>query len=225
MAQSLTGQEPERLELGDSGEWVLTLQIRLWLLGFSTDWPDGTYDLRTESAVRLVQSERGLDNDGAATVAVWEAILYLEQQAAIDYYWTSPYNALDQLRHDLENPVDQAGQRSADGRYQWDGAQWQEIGGSANGRQVSADGQWEWDGTNWVATNGGGGQSNDNHGQLSEDGQWQWNGTEWIATDGGAAHGPDAGGANGGGAQAEDYRGQLSEDGQWRWDGTQWRAA
>lgn len=215
MAQSLTGQEPERLELGDSGEWVLTLQIRLWLLGYSTDWPDGTYDMRTESAVRLVQSERGLDNDGGATPAVWEAILYLEQQAAIDYYWTSPYAALDQLRYDLENPTYPVGQQSEDGRYQWDGTQWKATGGGS-GSGVSEDGQWQWDGSQWQPA------GTSDPPLLSEDGQWRWNGSDWVAADGGSTNG-DA--AHSAGDAAADYRGQLSADGQWRWDGAQWIAA
>lgn len=197
--QSLTGQEPH-LELGDTGEWVLQLQVRLYLLGIYQDWPDSTYNSATQSAVRELQSMRGLSNDGEVTQECWEAILYLEQQAAIDYYWHSPYDALAQIRYDLEHPVDHTGALSEDGQWRWDGSAWQPAQ-----HAQPADGGAGGAGQNWV-------------GHVSEDGRYRWDGSAWEAV--GSA------GASGGSARTgQDWVGHLSEDGHWRWDGHEWQAA
>jgi hypothetical protein len=217
----LTGDEPN-LQVGDSGEGVVLLQVRLYQLGYYRQMPDGTYDMTTENAVRELQSATGLDNDGQVTRETWEAIVHWEQQNGIQYQYQSPYDALSQLQYDLEHPESRSGDfpagdasLSPDGQWRWDGNDWQPAGGAAGAGstgagQLSEDGQWRWNGNDWVAADGGGaagsGSGSAGVGQLSEDGQWRWDGIQWQAA--------------GGDGQA----GQLSEDGHWRWDGTQWQA-
>jgi peptidoglycan hydrolase-like protein with peptidoglycan-binding domain len=229
---SLTGNEPEHLELGDSGEGVLLLQVRLYQLRYYRQWPDSTYNMVTENAVRELQSALGMDNTGEVTRDTWEAILHLEQQYGIQYQFVSPYDALTQLQYDLEHPADSSGDFPAgdpslsdDGQWRWNGTDWQAVegggqdgagqggqgqGGQGTGQetgQLSPDGQWRWDGYDWQpAQDGGSGEVS--AGQLSEDGRWRWDGRQWQA----------AGAGDG-------YIGQLSEDGQWRWNGSQWQAA
>jgi hypothetical protein len=223
----LTGDEPE-LHLGDSGEGVVLLQVRLYGLGIYRNVPDGTFDMATENAVRELQSTLGLDNDGEVTRATWEAIVELEMRYSIQYQAMSPYDALSQINYDLQHPEQAAGgagagqgQLSEDGQWQWDGNSWQAAAGAGGGQQggdgyagqLSEDGQWQWDGNGWQAAAGGAGQhpgggSHDSYvGQVSDDGQWQWDGTTWQT------------------ASADSHVGQLSDDGQWRWDGRQWSAA
>ena len=219
MVGELTGEEPD-LQLGDGGEGVLLLQVRLYQLRLYRQLPDSTYDMATENAVRELQSAVGADNTGEVTRETWEGIVHLEQQYGVYYQFNSPYDALAQLRYDLEHPGGASGDFPAgdaslsdDGQWRWDGNDWQPVqGGSEHGGalyagQVSDDGQWSWDGSQWQAAGGGqaGGSSD---GQLSEDGQWRWDGSQWQAAQGG-----------------DGFAGQLSEDGQWRWDGNQWHAA
>jgi peptidoglycan hydrolase-like protein with peptidoglycan-binding domain len=220
----LTGNEPD-LELGDSGEGVVLLQVRLYQLRMYRQFPDGTYDMFTENAVREFQSMAGLDNDGEVTRATWEAILHYEQQYGIQYQYVSPYDALDQLRYDLEHPAGSSGNfpggdpsLSEDGLWRWDGNDWQATGGPASqwgdsagygpggygsGGQLSPDGQSQWNGTEWVAV----AAADPYAGQVSPDGQWRWDGQDWRS------------------AQVDDYVGQLSPDGQWRWNGQEWATA
>jgi hypothetical protein len=64
-----------------------------------------------------------------------------------------------------------------------------------DGAQLSEDGKYWWDGGDWqpVPTDGGGDAPQ--QGQLSDDGQWQWDGSEWQPAEGaGAAGGADTGG-------------------------------
>ena len=227
MVGELTGDEPN-LEVGDSGEGVVLLQVRLYQLGYYRQVPDGTYDMTTENAVREFQSATGLDNDGEVTRETWEAIVHWEQQNGIQYQYQSPYDALAQLQYDLEHPESRSGDfpagdasLSPDGQWRWDGNDWQPVSGAAGAAgaaggqnsqaQLSEDGQWQWNGSDWVAAQGsgaaGGGSGQTVVGQLSEDGQWRWDGNDWQA------------------AAGDGYVGQLSEDGQWRWDGYQWQAA
>lgn len=213
----LTGDEPD-LKLGDSGEGVMLLQVRLYALGMYQNVPDGTFDLLTENAVRDLQSSLGQDNTGEVSRATWESVVYWEQQYEVPYQYQSPYDALEQIQYDLANPSTASGQypiaygtSSEDGQWQWDGTSWQPAGagqgGNAYAGQLSADGQWQWDGTDWQPA-GGGGQPSDSHvGQLSEDGQWRWDGSAWQSRD------------------SDSYAGQLSDDGHWRWDGRQWQVA
>ncbi len=218
MVSQLRGDEP-RLELGDSGESVQELQYRLYRLGYYRQFPDGTYDMATENAVRELQSSLGQDNDGMVTTETWEAIVHWEQQSSLDYQFPSPSDAIDQLRYDLDHP--QQNEVSPDGQWQWNGTEWVAAGsaaaaggatGGAPAGQLSEDGQWQWNGSEWVAAAATAetGQHSGNHsdtGQLSEDGQWRWTGSAWVA------------------ATAQDGDGQLSADGYWRWNGTEWVAA
>ncbi len=214
---SLTGEEPD-LQLGDTGEGVMLLQVRLYGLGLFPDTPDGTYSTPTETAVRQLQSMFGLDNDGTVTRVVWEAILRQEQNVGINYQYQSPYDALTQLVYDRQQAEQQAGQLSDDGQWRWDGSGWQPAGAAAaveNGvGQLSGDGQWRWDGYDWQpatrtaadapASGGAGGSGTEQ--VLSADGQWRWDGQEWQP-----AGAPDA------------HVGLVSDDGQWRWDGYSWQ--
>jgi peptidoglycan hydrolase-like protein with peptidoglycan-binding domain len=169
VVSELTGREPD-LALGDSGEGVVLLQVRLYWLGLYRQIPDGTFDMVTESAVRELQSSCGQDNTGEVTRATWEAIVYWERQYGIDYQYHSPYDALAQLTADRaradayaadqyaadQYAADQyarAGQYSDDGRWWWDGYQWQAVGEQAAGHEylgvLSDDGRWRWDGSQW----------------------------------------------------------------------------
>jgi hypothetical protein len=58
--------------------------------------------------------------------------------------------------------VPDGAQRSEDGKYWWDGNDWQpvpedEAGGSTEVGQLSEDGQWQWDGSQWQPADGAGG--------------------------------------------------------------------
>lgn len=50
-----------------------------------------------------------------------------------------------------------------------------------DGAQLSEDGKYWWDGSDWqpVPEDGGGAEE----GQLSEDGQWKWDGSQWQPVD------------------------------------------
>jgi len=65
-----------------------------------------------------------------------------------------------------------------------------------DGAQLSEDGKYWWDGADWqpVPTDGGGDAPQ--QGQLSDDGQWQWDGSQWQPADG--AGGGNGGGGGGG---------------------------
>jgi hypothetical protein len=233
VVSELSGDEPD-LQVGDSGEGVMLLQVRLYGLGMLQSVPDGTFNMETENAVRELQSARGLDNSGEVNWDTWEAIVYLEQQYGIQYQYQSPYDALSQIWYDREHPNEggeygragQAGYGEQSGQYGQGGYASQDDPNAPQGYagQLSEDGQWRWDGADWqpahaggdaYASSGGSGQHSSHVGQLSEDGQWRWDGADWQAA--------SAGGS--GGAGGSDYVGQLSEDGNWRWDGTQWGAA
>jgi hypothetical protein len=219
---TLTGDEPD-LELGASGEWVIMLQVRLYGLRIYQDFPDGTFGMSTENAVRDLQTQLGQSPTGVVDRETWEMLVHQEQQVGIQYQFQSPYDALAQLRYDLEH----GGQRDGWGNHfegdQPAGAQ----GGSPQHGEFSPDGQWQWDGSDWQAAAGQGGSAaagaSQYVGQLSDDGQWQWNGSDWQAADG-----HDAGSGTSGSdtyAANSQYAGQLSDDGQWRWDGAQWQSA
>jgi hypothetical protein len=61
-----------------------------------------------------------------------------------------------------------------------------------DGAQVSDDGKYWWDGSDWQPVPEDGGATE--VGQLSDDGQWQWDGSEWqpASGDGGGAGLKDA---------------------------------
>jgi hypothetical protein len=219
---SLTGDEPD-LELGASGEGVVLLQVRLYGLHIG---------MSTENAVRELQSQLGLDNDGVVNRETWEAILHQEQQVGIQYQYMSPYDALDQLLYDMQH----GGQRDGWGNVDPDGQRFDTSGnqvathegqdGSHQPGQLSPDGQWRWDGSDWQAADGHGGSGSggsavgsEHVGKLSDDGQWRWDGSDWQAADGQHAGASDSYASN------SEHVGKLSDDGQWRWDGGQWQAA
>lgn len=200
----MSDDDPE-LRLGDDGEGVLQLQVRLFALGILREVPDSTFNMVTENAVRELQSRLGLQNDGIVTAPIWDAIRYLEQQAAIQYRYLSPYDALTQINYDLAHP-EQGGPYSHFSPY---AAAEPDTGGYAQyAGQLSEDGLWRWDGYAWQPA-----QPDPNVGRLSDDGLWRWDGVTWQPTDGG------------GDDRTDGYVGQLSPDGLWRWDGSQWQAA
>jgi len=67
--------------------------------------------------------------------------------------------------------VPDGAQLSEDGKYWWDGADWQPVpedgndnsndGGSTEVGQLSEDGQWKWDGSQWQAVDGADGDGGD----------------------------------------------------------------
>lgn len=217
---ALTGSEPD-LQLGDSGESVMLLQVRLYGLGILRDFPDGAFTLSTENAVRQLQAQVGLDNDGVVGEATWQAVQHQESQLGIQYQWDSPYDALSQMRYDVQNPL------SASGHFGVLGGQPGQYTPASQGglydpqnayTEISEDGQWRWDGYDWQPTEGStisadavaygyvAANVEPNtaaYGVLSDDGQWRWDGYEWQSVSSPA--------------------GQLSEDGQWRWDGYDWQ--
>lgn len=196
MVSQLRGDEPP-LQLGDSGDGVRELQFRLYRLGLYRQFPDGTYDMVTENAVRELQSSYGQDNTGEVTADTWAAIVHWEQQSSLDYQYPSPMDALDQLRYDLDHPA------TGDGQWAWDGREWVAASGTgaeARVGDVSPDGQWRWDGRDWVA-------AASVPAEFSPDGAWRWDGAQWVA------------------ATAQDHVGRLSPDGYWRWDGSDWVVA
>lgn len=225
---SLTGEEPD-LELGATGEWVVLLQVRLYGLRLLREVPDQTFGSTTEQAVRELQNMLGISATGEVNRETWEALLHAENQLNIQYRYTSPYDALDQIVYDLQHGVQRdgsgnviqedsseyAGRLSDDGQYRWDGYHWQPVADGGQSAysdlgQLSDDGRYRWDGTDWQPVSASGGQVGDSYvGQVSDDGQYRWDGSTWQSTQTGGS----------------DYVGQLSDDGLWRWDGYQWQAA
>jgi hypothetical protein len=223
----LTGSEPD-LKSGDTGEGVVLLQVRLFGLGLLHYVPDGTFNQGVEDAVRELQSSLGQDNTGDVTRETWEGILYLEQQAGINYQYMSPYDAVSQINYDMEHPEDggpyswaSPHRAAGTGEYGYDQyGQQQDNQYAQYAGQLSEDGQWRFDGNTWQPAHDGGGYdgsavSHDYVGQLSDDGRWRWDGTEWQPAEAGGQQ-SDA---------SDGYVGQLSPDGRWRWDGSQWQAA
>jgi hypothetical protein len=76
--------------------------------------------------------------------------------------------------------VPDGAQLSEDGKYWWDGADWQPVpedgndnsndGGSAEVGQLSEDGQWKWDGSQWQPVDADGEGGGDLAGALSAQG-------------------------------------------------------
>jgi hypothetical protein len=66
-----------------------------------------------------------------------------------------------------------------------------------DGAQLSEDGKYWWDGSDWqpVPEDQGGGDGSTEVGQLSDDGKWKWDGSQWQPVDG-------EGGEGGGGELA-----------------------
>jgi len=151
---------------GDSGQDVTDLQQRLHDLGYFDESIDGQYGDTTEQAVRRYQQDRRLDQTGSVDEHTWGDIAQHER---------------DQQYAQLQanTGADGTGQGphlSEDGRWQWDGDQWQPAGGALLAdnspvgaaqqagpasqpqaaqqatMQMSPDGQWWWDGANWQPT-------------------------------------------------------------------------
>lgn len=127
----------EFLAAGDEGERIAELQQRLQQLGYYQGAIDEQYGDVTEAAVRDFQLACGQDDDGRVESETWDLL----QAAAAQ-----------------ETPEGEAGQRSDDGQWQWDGAQWQPVTaggedqatGAPTAGMLSEDGQWCWDGTQWL---------------------------------------------------------------------------
>lgn len=131
----LNGDEPE-LALGDSGEFVMQLQDRLRGLKLLDKFPDGTYDSETEEAVRQMQSNIGLSNDGTVNEQTWQALdEHMTQYGLLYNHYAGPGN----------QEWDQLAEGQADWATQDGGGQATERGG-----QISEDGQYRWDGQNWL---------------------------------------------------------------------------
>ncbi|MFL6123558.1 hypothetical protein [Actinophytocola sp.] len=93
-----------------------------------------------------------------------------------------------------------------------------------DGAQLSEDGKYWWDGADWQPVPEDGGGSTE-VGQLSDDGKWKWDGSEWQPVDEGdgtgtdAADGTDAGAGDGTGTGdgtgegGGDLAGALAEQG------------
>jgi peptidoglycan hydrolase-like protein with peptidoglycan-binding domain len=138
--------EPD-LQAGDSGEWVTHLQQRLHELSLYDGPIDGTYGEATDFAVQRLHEAAGLQHDRAVSAQTWQAIAAQEELAGAtqgqeDYAAGAPELAVGQL--------------SEDGRWQWDGSDWQaaavaEEPAEVSAGQLSDDGKWRWDGGQWQA--------------------------------------------------------------------------
>jgi hypothetical protein len=77
-----------------------------------------------------------------------------------------------------------------------------------DGAQLSEDGKYWWDGADWQPVPEGhgrdrdtaGGEQSTQVGQLSDDGQWKWDGSEWqpVTDTSGDPNDPNSGGTHGG---------------------------
>lgn len=133
---------------GDAGEHVTALQEHLLRLGHYTGRVDGEFGPATEEAVLRFQELNGHERDGRVGSLTWEELARQEQA------WT------EQAAEEVA-----AVQWSEDGRYWWDGTDWQaadaradtvaepvaEVADSAEAL-LSEDGLWQWDGNDWQPT-------------------------------------------------------------------------
>jgi Putative peptidoglycan binding domain len=198
---ALQGNEPE-LGLGDSGEHVTELQDRLRGMGLLQKHPDGTFDDETQQAVRDLQSQLGLDNDGTVGEHTWQALddrmldqglHYNPNAGAANQHW-------DQERAE-QAAAGAAGAAGADAQTHWDGERWHQLD-PASGQWVPMDaGPAEQFGlSDGSGHNGAAEHEEIKIGHVTEDGHWRWNGSDWEAAH---EHGA-ASGAVGGAAGAEE---------------------
>ncbi|MCL4352128.1 MAG: peptidoglycan-binding protein, partial [Firmicutes bacterium] len=77
--QQLEAQHPamqQQLSYGSQGQWVMTLQADLALLGYSQVGPmDGIFGPETESGVKAFQSAENLPVTGVVDPITWQDIL------------------------------------------------------------------------------------------------------------------------------------------------------
>jgi peptidoglycan hydrolase-like protein with peptidoglycan-binding domain len=183
--------DPQALAAGDEGELVEELQRRLGFLNYYNDDISGRYEDSTVNAVKEFQTASGLTDDGAMSLEAWSKLEDAATQGG--FYDEDPAEGGDAADDGGMAP----GTLSDDGQYQWDGENWQAVGGDTNGESsgemLSEDGQYRWDGEAWVpvdgaqpATDTSGGDSNgETSGEiLSEDGQYRWDGEAWIPVNG-----------------------------------------
>ena len=98
------------LKRGDSGEEVMTLQERLFDMGYLFEEPDGKFGGKTEAAVKEYQKATGLEETGVVTDELMEKVY----QDWIDYWdWVQA-----QLRLDAEQA--EAGADYAPFCYTWE---------------------------------------------------------------------------------------------------------
>ena len=77
------GYSEDDLGLGSTGNEVLDLQHRLLDLGYFGEEPDGAYDITTISAVKRLQKDMGLTQNGITTDSMLE-IIYSEEAPVSD---------------------------------------------------------------------------------------------------------------------------------------------
>lgn len=129
---TLAGDEPE-LQLGDSGEHVTQLQDRLRGLQLLDKFPDGSYDDATETAVRQMQSNLGLEADGRVTPATWQALddHMLSQGLQYNHYagpgqqhWDAAAQGEQLAAHEAAHVQQQGAGAEQQPEPYWDGQQW-----------------------------------------------------------------------------------------------------
>ena len=97
---------PALLKKGDDGGSVSQMQERLKELGYYNGSVDGDFGGGTEEAVRLFQSQNGLDVDGVAAQMTF-SVLYSDQAKQVTITPTPDPNAMPMLVN-RTNPIDQS---------------------------------------------------------------------------------------------------------------------
>lgn len=101
-------QNRPTLRWGDTGEYVVELQMLLTNLGYSPGPIDGIFGDQTGSAVRAFQRSHGLTSDGVAGPMTWEALLNASTEPPPAYfeYTVQPGNSLWLLAQKFGTTVD-----------------------------------------------------------------------------------------------------------------------
>ena len=97
---------PGLLKKGTNGESVKEMQRRLQELGYYSGTIDGDFGGGTEEAVRLFQSQNGLDVDGVAAQKTF-ALLYSDNAKQVTITPTPDPDAMPMLVN-RENPIDES---------------------------------------------------------------------------------------------------------------------